>query len=137
MHSPHGVVCLADYRVRSVSRAIYAWRDLSCREYVESMTKGDPDTVVQLHGIVGEMGAVVRGTTPLVELATGSVENLSCIIAVGHAAPHQSAVHRQFHTVFRMLAPSTPVTPCSRACRLGTSTLSHVCLCQRISMGTK
>ena len=53
------------------------------------MTNGDPDSVVQLHGIVGEKGTVVRGTTPLVELATGSVEDLSCVIAVG-APVHSS-----------------------------------------------
>lgn len=57
-----------------------------------AMTKGDPDTVVQLHGIVGTKGSVVRGTTPLVELATGNRELLSCVIATGHE-----------HTVPRLL----------------------------------
>ena len=47
-------------------------------------SKGDPNTVVQLHNIVGEKGAVVRGTTPLVELATGNTEPLTCVIATGH-----------------------------------------------------
>lgn len=42
------------------------------------------DIPVQLHGIVGEKGAVVRGTTPHVELPTGNTEQLSCIIATGH-----------------------------------------------------
>ena len=48
------------------------------------MPKGEPGTVVQLHGIVGERGMVVRGSTPLVDLATGTTETLSCVIATGH-----------------------------------------------------
>ena len=48
-------------------------------------SKGDPNTVVQLHNIVGEKGAVVRGTTPLVELATGNTEPLPCVLATRHA----------------------------------------------------
>ena len=48
------------------------------------MPKGEPGSVVQLHGIVGERGVVVRGTTPIVDLATGTTETLSCVIATGH-----------------------------------------------------
>lgn len=49
-----------------------------------AMVKGDPATVVQLHGIRGVKGAVVKGTAPLVELETGMTEPLSVVIATGH-----------------------------------------------------
>lgn len=97
------------------------------------MTKGDTG-VVQLHGIVGERGAVVRGTTPFVELANGSVEDLSCVIAVGKQVSVRNP--SSFSYIHSSLASRT-VTPCSCACRLGTSTRPHVCLCQQIFMGTR
>ena len=48
--------------------------------------RADPATVVQLHGLLGKRGAIVRGRTPLsgVELATGDVPEMPVLIATGH-----------------------------------------------------
>jgi len=54
---------------------------------VPAPPRADPATVVQLHGLLGKRGAVVRGRTPLsgVQLATGDgPPEIPVVIATGH-----------------------------------------------------